>query len=436
VKRLELDSLQQSLESTPLQHVTGRVVRAVGPVLEAELPPIPLGALVEVEGGCDCEVVGFRDQHTLLVPLNSTAGVAHGARVVPKARCWTAPTGDQLLGRVLDGLGRPIDDGPPLTSAGERPIQAPPIRPMSRTKMSEPLATGIKVIDGMLPLAVGQRIAVTAGSGVGKSTLLGMFARFVEVDVVVVNLVGERGREVREFVENEIDEATRQRAVVIASTSDRSPIEQIKSTYVATTIAESFRDEGKRVLLLVDSLTRLALAQRQIGLAAGEPPTTRGYTPSVFSILPPLLERAGPGQDQGSITAVYSVLVEADDENDPIADTVRGIVDGHVVLSRELASHGHYPAVDVLSSLSRIGDRVSSPEHRTATVRFRHLLATWKENEELVRLGAYRKGTSPIVDEAIHLQPAMSRWLKQEPHTCVSREESVRTLSAAVSAKD
>jgi flagellum-specific ATP synthase len=425
-------SLNSALERTALSRVQGRIVRAIGPVLEAELPPAPLGSLVQVGDHCACEVVGFRDEHTILAPLGSTEGVAHGTPVVPTQDAWRAPVGDGLLGRVVDGLGRPIDGKGDLAVQNHRPIHAAPAPAMSRKPLSEPLTTGVKIIDGVLPLARGQRVSITAGSGVGKSTLLAMLAKFVQADVVVVNLIGERGREVREFVEGALGEEGMKKAVIVASTSDRSPIEQIKSTYVATTIAEDFRDQGKHVLLLVDSLTRLALAQRQIGLAAGEPPTTRGYTPSLFAMLPPLLERAGPGAGDGTITAFYTVLVEADDDKDPIADAVRGILDGHICLSRRLASHGHYPAIDVLNSLSRVADRVAEPEHQSLAIKFRHLLATWSENEELVRLGAYRKGANAEVDDAIRRQPLMDAWMRQSASACASLEDTLSLLAKVV----
>jgi flagellum-specific ATP synthase len=411
---------------TPMQRIRGRILQVVGPILEAELPGASVGALCVTGDGRRAEVVGFRGHRTLLMPLESMEGVAYGTPVECIEQALLIPVGEELIGRVLGGLGEPIDGGGPLKASERRAITARPSHPLRRTMLGQPLSTGVRVLDGLVPMARGQRIAINAGSGVGKSTLLGMLARYVEADVIVANLVGERGREVGEFIEHNLGVEGLARSVMVVATSDESPALQIKSTLVATTIAEYFRDKGRDVLLLVDSVTRLALAQRQIGLAAGEPPTTKGYTPSVFALLPPLLERAGTSESGGSVSAVYTVLVEADDDNDPIADAVRGIVDGHVVLSRKLASHGHFPAVDVLSSISRLASRVSTPEDAVAAARFRDLLATWQENEELVRLGAYRRGTSPKVDEALARYPAMEAWLRQ-PATQPS--ERTRTLA-------
>jgi flagellum-specific ATP synthase len=429
--RLDLSRLRDRLQEVPLARVSGRVTQVVGPLLEAELPGARLGALCTVAGDRPCEVVGFKGQRALLTPLGSVLGIAHGERVEVSDQRLLTPVGPELLGRVVDALGRPMD-GRPLSSARRRPLVADASPPMARDLLSEPLPTGVRLIDGAMPLAKGQRVSIAAGSGVGKSTLLGMLARYVECDVVVVCLVGERGREVREFVEDNLGEEGLKRAVVVVATSDQTPAVQIKAPLTATTIAESFRDEGKSVLLLVDSLTRLALAQRQIGLAAGEPPTTKGYTPSVFASLAPLLERAGPGTDGGSISAIYTVLVEADDDNDPIADAVRGIVDGHIVLSRAKASRGHYPAIDLLKSLSRVAGRVASPEHLAVAQRLRRLLAVYEENEELVRLGAYRPGASAEVDEAMARYPQLAAWAQQASDRPVPPQMALRQLAEVV----
>jgi len=432
---IDIGRLREGLATASLSKVRGRVTQVVGPLLEAELPGARLGALCTVAGDRPCEIVGFRGQRALLTPLGSVVGIAHGEVVEVSDQALLTPVGPDLLGRVVDALGRPMD-GRPLVASRRRPIIADAAPPMQRDLLSEQLPTGVRLIDGAMPLARGQRVSIAAGSGVGKSTLLGMLARFVECDVVVVCLVGERGREVREFVEDNLGEEGLKRAVVVVATSDQTPAVQVKAPLTATTIAESFRDEGKSVLLLVDSLTRLALAQRQIGLAAGEPPTTRGYTPSVFASLAPLLERAGPGTNGGSISAIYTVLVEADDENDPIADAVRGIVDGHVVLSRAMASKGHYPAIDLLASLSRVASRVAAPDHLDAATRMRRLLATWRENEELVRLGAYRAGASAEVDEAMARYPHLSAWAQQDPAERIDPALSVRQLKQVVGAMD
>ncbi len=409
---LNLDRLERSLEQLPLQRVSGRLTNAVGPVLEAELPGAVVGGLVQVGERCLCEVVGFKGNAAVLMPLEPTEGIAYGVKVRSRSESITVPVGDELLGRIIDGMGRPLD-GRPLDAPERRRVSAEAPPPLSRDLISEPLFTGVRAIDALTTLGHGQRVAIIAGSGVGKSTLLGMIAKRVTADVNIICLVGERGREVREFIEFNLGPEGLARSVVVAVTSERSPALQIKGAFLATTLAEHFRDQGKRVLLLVDSLTRMALAQRQIGLAAGEPPTTRGFTPSVFAQLPRLLERAGPGSKGGSITGIYTVLVEGDDTNDPIADAVRGIVDGHIVLSRRLASHNHYPAIDVLGSLSRLMDRVVTPDHREHAGRVRHLMATWAENEELIRLGAYRQGSDAEVDRALEHQGAIRAFLRQ-----------------------
>ncbi len=420
--RLDLSRLKAAVERVPLSHVRGRVTQVVGPVLEAELPGAKLGALCMVGEDRPCEVVGFKGQRALLSPLGSLAGVGHGERVSVTDRQLSAPVGPELLGRVVDALGNPID-GRPLVAAHRRDLVADAEAPMERAVIGDPLPTGVRIIDGAMPMARGQRVMIAAGSGVGKSTLLGMLARYVECDVVVACLVGERGREVREFVEHNLGSV---------ATSDQSPALQVKAPLTATAIAEAFRDEGKRVLLLVDSLTRLALAQRQIGLAAGEPPTTKGYTPSVFANLAPLLERAGPGTGGGSISAFYTVLVEGDDPNDPIADAVRGIVDGHIVLSRKLGARGHYPAIDLLASLSRVADRVWDDPHRAAALRLRQLLSVYSENEELVKLGAYRRGTDAEIDEALERFPHMAAWMQQASNERISWKGAVQDLRKVV----
>ncbi len=426
-----LDGLRHAVNTAPLIRVTGRLVQAVGPLLEAELPGVMVGACVTIEPGVLAEVVGFRNRRALLMPLASTDGIAFGAKVASRDDAITVNVGEGLLGRVLDGLGRPMDEGPPIPPTHRRRISADAPAAMRRALISRPIATGVRVIDGMLTLGRGQRISIMAGSGVGKSTLLGMLARNMQADVNVVCLIGERGREVREFIEHSLGPEGMARSVVVVVTSEQSPALQVKGAFLATTLAEYFRDQGKDVLLMMDSITRLALAQRQIGLAAGEPPTTRGFTPSVFALMPRLLERAGAGADGGSITGIYTVLIEGDDVHDPVGDAVRGIVDGHIVLSRKLASHGHYPAVDVLASLSRLMDRVVTPNHRKAASRTRDLMATWEENEELIRLGAYRKGSSAAVDEALEKLPRIKEFLKQ-PHTVgVPMEETVKLLERA-----
>ncbi len=413
---LGLAKLGGFLKNVPLAKRQGRVVQVVGTVIEAELPGVAMGELAQIGNpaqGRQAEVIGFREHRALLMSLSSLEGIAHGSTVRVQQRQLALPVGDGILGRVVDPLGVPLDGRPLSGCPARRPLQSSAPPPMARTRITSPLPTGIRAIDGVLTLGEGQRIGIMAGSGVGKSTLLGMFARGSTADVNVVVLIGERGREVREFLERDLGPEGLARSVVVVATSDVSPVLQVKAMLSGLAVAEHFRDQGKRVLLMADSLTRLAMAQRQIGLAAGEPPTTRGYTPSVFTLMPRLLERAGMGAGRGSITAVCTVLVEADDMEDPIADMVRGIVDGHIVLSRKLASYGHYPPIDILESVSRTMPETVSEQQVSAAARLRALVATWRENEELVRLGAYKKGTDAQLDRAIDLQPAIARFLRQ-----------------------
>ena len=425
---MNLDALRDAVRRAPLRRVLGRVQQVVGPLIEAQLPGAALGALCTVANDQPAEVVGFRGDSALLMPLGQMHGIAHGDVVELRDDELTVPVGDALLGRIVDGLGRPTDGLGEINTSRHRPVHGKPSDPLKRAMLGTPLQTGVRTVDGLLTVARGQRLSIVAGSGVGKSTLLGMLARFSDVDVVVTCLVGERGREVREFVEHNLGEDGLKRAVVVAATSDEPPATQIKAPFTATSIAEYFRDQGLNVLLLVDSLTRLALAQRQIGLTAGEPPTTRGFTPSVFSMLPPLLERAGTNAGDGSITAFYTVLVEGDDPNDPIADVVRGVVDGHIVLSRALAQRNHFPAVDVLKSLSRVAHRMVEPEHAVLAADVRKSMAVWQDSEELIRLGAYKEGTDPSVDRASALQAPLREWLTQGETEFVTAESSVRDL--------
>jgi flagellum-specific ATP synthase len=411
---MNLESLLARVQDLRLERVRGRVTQVVGTVVEAEIPGVTVGGLCRIGDSVEAEVVGFKGEKALLMPLDTIGGVGFGTPVEALDGAVRVGLCPQLVGRVLDALGRPIDGGAPLSPVVHRRIDSDPPDPMKRSIVSTPLQTGVRVIDGLLTLGKGQRVGVMAGSGVGKSTLMGMLARNTRADMNVICLVGERGREVREFIERDLGPEGLARSVVVVVTSDKSPVLQAKGAFTATTIAEYFRDQGLDVMLMMDSVTRFAMAQRQIGLAAGEPPTRGGYTPSVFSLLPRLLERSGPGIGGGSITAVYTVLVEGDDVHDPIGDAVRGIVDGHIVLSRKLASMGHYPAVDVLQSVSRTMPAVSEESQLDAASATRRLLAIWAENEELVRLGAYRKGSSPEVDEAIDKKPLLDTLLRQK----------------------
>lgn len=433
---LDLEGLVTQLERTRLTRTRGRLINAIGPMLEAEIPGAIVGGLCEIEPDCLCEVVGFKGRRALLMPLQDTEGVKFGGDVWWRDDQISVAVGDALIGRIVDGLGEPIDGGPPLDIRSRRPVSAEAPDPLGRALISQPLETGVRVIDGLLTVGRGQRISIMAGSGVGKSTLMGMLALNVKADLNVICLIGERGREVREFIEHSLGPEGLAKTIMVVVTSDKSPALQVKGSFLATTIAEHFRNQGKDVLLMMDSLTRLALAQRQIGLAAGEPPTTRGFTPSVFSLLPKLLERAGPGDNGGSITGIYTVLVEGDDIHDPIGDAVRGIVDGHIVLSRKLASHGHYPAVDVLASLSRLMSRVADGTHQKVANRFRSILAIWDENEELIRLGAYRKGTAAHVDEAVDKYPHLKEFLCQAVEEPTEFSEAVAWMGTILGSQE
>lgn len=405
----------------------GQVTGVAGLIIQARGPRARVGDLcwlgppgtlpparrdLETASGLWGEVVGFREGMTLLMPLGDATGLAPGWEVRSLGRPLEVPVGRALLGRVLDGLGHPIDGRGPLAAEAYYPTSQTPPHPLTRQRIQSPLPVGIRAIDGLLTAGRGQRVGIFAGSGVGKSTLLGMMARGTAADVNVIALVGERGREVREFIEGDLGEAGLKRSVVVAATSDQPALVRIKGALLATAIAEFFRDQGLDVLLLMDSVTRLAMAQREVGLAVGEPPTSRGYTPSVFSLLPRLLERAGTAT-RGSITGFYTVLVDGDDMSEPIADAVRGILDGHIVLSRRLAALGQYPAIDVLQSVSRVMRQVANPDHLQAAARFREHLATYREAEDLIAVGAYKQGQSPQIDAALARLPAMQRYLIQ-----------------------
>ena len=409
----------------------GRVSKAVGMLIEASGIQAHVGELCELvtpgEPPLLAEVVGFAQHTALLTPLGATTGISALTEVRPSGRGLACPVGAGLLGRVLDALGEPLDGLGPLQGHARLAVQREPLNPLRRRMIERPLATGIRALDALLTLGEGQRVGVFSPPGVGKSTLLGMLARGSLADVNVIALIGERGREVKEFIENNLSAEGLARTVMVVSTSDRPPMERIKSAYVATTIAEHFRDQGARVLLLVDSLTRFARAQREIGLACGEPPTRRSYPPSIFSMLPQLLERAGQGET-GSITAVYSVLTEGDEENDPIAEEVRSILDGHIVLSRKLASAGQYPAIDVLASISRVMPGVASADQRAAANQFRALLAKYHELELLLQIGDYKPGADPLGDRAVELRGAMRAFLTQPADAASDFDHNVASL--------
>lgn len=410
---LDLASLGEAIRCAPTRGRTGRVTEVIGTLLEAELPGARVGEVCRVEGAGPAETIGFRGHRALLMPFGTVEGIRFGARVETAGDLPSVPVGEALRGRILDGFGEPMDGKGSLARLPRRPLHAPPPDPLRRSVIRQPLETGVRVLDGLLTVGRGQRVGLMAGSGVGKSTLMGMIARRSAADVNVIALIGERGREVREFVEDTLGPEGLARSVVIVVTSDRAPVLQVRGAFVAAAIADWFRDHGNDVMFFMDSVTRLAMAQRQIGLAAGEPPTTKGYTPSVFGLLPRLLERAGPGAGKGSVTALYTVLVDGDDMQDPIGDAVRGIVDGHVVLSRRIAASGQFPAVDVLQSISRVMPNVVGKAHVDVATRARRLLATWSENEELVRLGAYRSGANAEVDNAIARIEPIRGWLRQ-----------------------
>lgn len=396
--------------------LTGSIVRTEGLTASVAGFPAPVGALVQIErqtgGPIDAEVIGFRDKETLIYPLSEMTGVRHGNRVRLVRTSRLLRVGNELLGRVIDARGQVMDGRPAPLLTDRAALDRRPPAACDRPRIDAPLSTGVRVIDGLLTCGLGQRIGIFAGSGVGKSVTLGMMARYTSADVNVIGLIGERGREVNEFIERDLGPEGLARSVVIVATSDEPALVRVQAAQAATAVAEYFRDQGKNVLLIMDSLTRFAMAQREIGLAAGEPPATRGYPPSVFAMLPRLVERAGRSPE-GSITAFYSVLVEGDDTNEPVSDTVRGLLDGHVILSRKLAAQGHYPAVEVLGSISRLFSDITAPEVRAAAQVVRELLATYRDNEDLISIGAYRQGANPMIDAAIAMREEIQKFLRQ-----------------------
>lgn len=417
---------------------TGRIDQIVGLTIEANGPVVNLGehCLIDVKGAPEplsAEVVGFKAGRVLLMPLGEMSGISPGCEILATGQKLRVEIGENLLGRVLDGLGRPMDAKGPLGTGQYYPLSAIPLNPLSRKRIAIPLALGIKAIDGLLTCGRGQRIGIFSGSGVGKSTLLGMIARNTDADVNVIGLIGERGREVRDFLERDLGTEGLSRSVVVVATSDQPALVRIKGALVATAIAEYFRDLGKDVMLMMDSVTRYAIAQREVGLAVGEPPTTRGYTPSVFALLPKLLERSGTAE-VGSITGLYTVLVEGDDMNEPIADAVRGILDGHIVLSRELAHQNHYPAIDVLASISRLAIELISESHLRAAGELRSVLATFRNNEDLINIGAYAPGSNPQIDTAIRMIGPINNYLRQKIFEKTSYADSVAQLIATMGA--
>jgi flagellum-specific ATP synthase len=409
----------------------GRVREVIGLVVASDGPATALGDFCEMITAkgrvVRAQVVGFRGGQVLLMPLEETGGLQLGDVVVARSEAARAEVSEKLLGRILDGFGQPIDSGGPIQPSALYDLYGAPPGPLEREHITEPLTTGIRAIDSLLPVGKGQRIGIFGGSGVGKSTLLGAMARHNSADVSVIALIGERNREVREFLEKELSPEGLKRSVVVVATSDVPAPLRIRAGFVALAIAEFFRDIGKSVLLVADSVTRLAMAQREIGLAAGEPPGQKGYPPSVFHLLPKIFERAGNFKT-GSITGLFTVLVEGDDFNEPVSDAVRAILDGHIILSRQLAAMGHYPAIDVLSSVSRLAGRVATPKQQEAARKIREALAAYHQSEDLINLGAYASGTNPALDSAIRLRPALLDFLRQSPDAPAPGEETLRQL--------
>lgn len=414
---IPLNKYKDALMKTDLIKYSGKVTKIIGLTIESQGPAVELGEICKIyplkkNEPIDSEVVGFKGEVVLLMPLGDMSGIGPGSKVVATGHYLQIDVGEELLGRVLDGLGNPIDGGTkPFTSNRYAAYNSAP-NPLLRKKIREVLPLGVKAIDSMLTCGKGQRIGIFAGSGVGKSTLMGMIARNTTADINVIALIGERGREVREFIENDLGEEGLRRSIVIVATSDKPALVRVKGALLATAVAEYFRDLGKDVLLMMDSLTRFSMAQREVGLAIGEPPVSRGYPPSVFAELPRLLERAGTS-DEGSITGLYTVLVDGDDFNEPISDTVRGILDGHILLSRKLADVGFYPAINVIGSVSRVMPLLVNDEHMEASREVKELVSVYRDSEDLINIGAYKKGSNPKIDRAIDNQETINEFLKQ-----------------------
>ena len=426
------------LEQTNPIRQNGTISQIIGMVVEANGPSASIGDICYIKSDNGdvhiAEVVGFKKDRTLLMPLKELYGIAPGNQVSTFREPFNIGVGDELMGRVVDGLGNPIDAKPELKLKEKRSVYASPPNPLTRKRITEPLQLGIKAIDSLLTCGKGQRLGIFAGSGVGKSVLLGMMARNTKADVNVIALIGERGREVRDFIENDLGEDGLKRSVVVVATSDQAALSRVKGALVATTMAEYFRDQGKNVLFMMDSVTRYAMAMREIGLATGEPPTTKGYTPSVFAQLPKLMERAGTSAT-GTITGLYTVLVEGDDMDEPIADAARSILDGHIVLSRKLASKGHYPAINILSSISRVMNAVISDQHKIVAKEAIEILSTYSEAEDLINIGAYKSGSNPKIDYAISKIEKLNEFLTQNIGEYADFDQSLDKLKSIISSK-
>lgn len=433
---MDIKRYQRALRAADLYSYVGKIDQIVGMTVEAAGLSCNIGDVCNIVLGNEkkavlSEVVGFRENKVLLMPYEDIDGIGYGSQVHNTGHKLSIRVGPGLIGRTVDALGHPIDGEGPIETVDTYSISGAPSNPMNRPRISTPIEMGVKAIDGMMTIGKGQRMGIFAGSGVGKSTLMGMIARNVKADVNVIGLVGERGREVVEFLNRDLGPEGLKRSVIVVATSDQPAMMRSKCAMTATAIAEYFRDQGCDVLLMMDSLTRFAMAQREIGLSVGEPPVARGYTPSIYAALPKLLERSG-NFEKGSITGIYTVLVEGDDANEPISDTVRGIIDGHIMLTRKIAMRNHYPAIDVLASVSRLMNDIVAPEHRSAAARLRNMMATYQDNQDLISIGAYKSGSNPELDVAIQHMPSIDAFLQQSVDHKVTYEETMRQLAETV----
>lgn len=435
---IDLKKYRSFVETGSFVKKTGKLNRIIGLLIEADGPGVAIGSICTIQSkfrpSVQAQVVGFRDGRTLLMPLGDIYGIEPGCVIEATEEQPSFNVSQEMIGRVLDGNGKPIDGKGKIPLGTEYPIMGTPINPLSRERINQSLDVGVRSINGLLTCAKGQRIGIMAGTGVGKSVLLGMIARNTKADINVIALIGERGREVKEFIEENLGPEGLKRSIVIAAASDQPPLVRLRGAFIATTIAEYFRDQGKDILLMMDSITRFALAQREIGLSIGEPPTTKGFPPSTFSLLPKLLERAGTAEGKGSITGMYTVLVEGDDLSEPVSDAVRAVLDGHIVLDRELAAHNHFPAIDVLASVSRLMIDVISKDHHALSMKFKDILATYREAKDLINIGAYAKGSNPKWDIAIDKIERINDYLKQGIMETVDMAESLGTLKEIVEA--
>ena len=430
---ISFEKYEKALNQIELIKYYGKVSQVIGLTIESNGPSVKIGEICKIDtfrkkSVLMTEVVGFKEKKVLLMPLGDMEGIGPGSRVEATGATLEVNVGHHLLGRVLDGLGNPLDGLGPLQTSKSYPVMGQPLNPLERTRITDPLPLGVRAIDSMLTCGKGQRIGIFSGSGVGKSTLLGMIARNTQADVNVIALIGERGREVKEFIENDLQEEGLKRSVVIVATSDQPPLVRMKGALLASAVAEFFRDQSLNVMLMMDSITRFSMAQREIGLAIGEPPVTKGYTPSVFAVLPKLLERSGTSS-KGSITGLYTVLVDGDDMNEPIADAVRGILDGHIVLSRKLANKTHFPAIDVLASLSRVMPNIVSKEQIKASNDVKEVLSTYREAEDLISIGAYARGSNRNIDFAIDKIDRINSFLQQDVNDKSNYEETLKELT-------